>query len=474
MDKIYKIPKHNNELYLGGTLMKDLKNFIKPVLFLTIGLLLLSLVRSIDFRVMMTKIQNNIQEGLKVVKITDEKSEINDENLTIKFRVPSIHYEDKEVEKKMNSYIKKNIKEYVNVQRQINKMNKYSEKHVINIAYSVVFEDENMINIIIERNTTWGQKNYKLEKDSYVFSLKTGERIYLDEFLKGNDDYSMVITETIQNVITDNHPLYNNLNIDKNTNYYIEDRYINIYFNPYKQSQDDTQYEFKVPYDVFKNKVQAFNNFFFITVNKESIKKDNKYLKSNLEIPVINSDNSEIDNKVNKKIRTDIMHFYEQSLKEAENFLDDFNLDNSNFVADASFEVKKSTSNVISILVKYYKYSGGAHGYYEYIPYNIDLRNGNFLVLKDLFKEEVDYKTLINNEIENQIKQLGKKEKDINKIYEFYGIKDNQKFYLEDKRIVIYFDLYDIAPYAAGIPEFPIPIDNIKNKIKEEHIQLII
>ena len=474
MDKIYKIPKHNNELYLGGTLMKDLKNFIKPVLFLTIGLLLLSLVRSIDFRVMMTKIQNNIQEGLKVVKITDEKSEINDENLTIKFRVPSIHYEDKEVEKKMNSYIKKNIKEYVNVQRQINKMNKYSEKHVINIAYSVVFEDENMINIIIERNTTWGQKNYKLEKDSYVFSLKTGERIYLDEFLKGNDDYSMVITETIQNGITDKHPLYNNLNIDKNTNYYIEDRYINIYFNPYKQSQDDTQYEFKVPYDVFKNKVQAFNNFFFITVNKESIKKDNKYLKSNLEIPVINSDNSEIDNKVNKKIRTDIMHFYEQSLKEAENFLDDFNLDNSNFVADASFEVKKSTSNVISILVKYYKYSGGAHGYYEYIPYNIDLRNGNFLVLKDLFKEEVDYKTLINNEIENQIKQLGKKEKDINDIYEFYGIKDNQKFYLEDKRIVIYFDLYDIAPYAAGIPEFPIPIDNIKNKIKEEHIQLII
>ena len=168
------------------------------------------------------------------------------------------------------------------------------------------------------------------------------------------------------------------------------------------------------------------------------------------------------------------MHFYEQSLKEAENFLDDFNLDNSNFVADSSFEVKKSTSNVISILVKYYKYSGGAHGYYEYIPYNIDLRNGNFLVLKDLFKEEVDYKTLINNEIENQIKQLGKKEKDINDIYEFYGIKDNQKFYLEDKRIVIYFDLYDIAPYAAGIPEFPIPIDNIKNKIKEEHIQLII
>ena len=46
MDKIYKIPKYNKELYLGGTLMKDLKNFVKPILMarssglslLTVGL----------------------------------------------------------------------------------------------------------------------------------------------------------------------------------------------------------------------------------------------------------------------------------------------------------------------------------------------------------------------------------------------------------------------------------------------------
>ena len=54
--------------------MKDLKNFVKPILFLTIGLLLISLVKNIDFTSMMTKIQNNMQQGLTVVKITDEKS----------------------------------------------------------------------------------------------------------------------------------------------------------------------------------------------------------------------------------------------------------------------------------------------------------------------------------------------------------------------------------------------------------------
>ena len=30
-------------------------------------------------------------------------------------------------------------------------MNKYSEKYVVNITYNVVFEDENLINIVIEK-----------------------------------------------------------------------------------------------------------------------------------------------------------------------------------------------------------------------------------------------------------------------------------------------------------------------------------
>lgn len=213
--------------------------------------------------------------------------------------------------------------------------------------------------------------------------------------------------------------------------------------------------------------------FFLVSVNNDVIKKENKYLKSTLEIPIINSGNLKVDNQVNEKMKSDILKFYDQSLKEAQNFLDDFELDESNFVADASYEVKKNTSNAVSILVKYYKYSGGAHGYYEYVPYNIDLRNGNNVTLKDIFKEDKDYKTTINKEIENQIKELGKKEKDLDKIYDFYGIKENQKFYLEDGKIVVYFDLYDIAPYAAGVPEFPIVVENIKNQIKENYLILL-
>lgn len=167
------------------------------------------------------------------------------------------------------------------------------------------------------------------------------------------------------------------------------------------------------------------------------------------------------------------MNFYEKSLKEAEDFLDDFQLEESNFIADASYEIKKNSTDVVSLIIKYYKYSGGAHGYYEYVPYNIDMRSGEFLEISDLFKEDVDYKTIINKEINNQIKLLGNKEENIEKIYDFYSIKDNQKFYLQDKSIVIFFDLYEIAPYAAGIPEFPVEVEKIKDSLQNKYIDLL-
>ena len=37
---------------------------------------------------------------------------------------------------------------------------------------------------------------------------------------------------------------------------------------------------------------------------------------------------------------------------------------------EKDYEVKKSNDDILSILIKYYKYNGGAHGIYEYVPYN--------------------------------------------------------------------------------------------------------
>ncbi|MEG0855389.1 MAG: DUF3298 and DUF4163 domain-containing protein [Terrisporobacter sp.] len=201
------------------------------------------------------------------------------------------------------------------------------------------------------------------------------------------------------------------------------------------------------------------------------MEKNNKYIKSKLEIPVIYGDNKEIEEKVNKQIKGDIMDYYNNSLKEAESFQEDFETDNTNFSADVSYYVKKNTDKVISLVLYFYKYSGGAHGYYEYVPYNINMRNGEVINLKDLFKNDADYKNILNGEIKNQVDKL-EKEQSAEGIYDFKSINDNQKFYIQNDNIVIYFDLYEIAPYAAGVPEFTINIKKIKNNIKDNYIIL--
>lgn len=208
--------------------------------------------------------------------------------------------------------------------------------------------------------------------------------------------------------------------------------------------------------------------FFFIdTINTEVIEKNNEYLKSKLEIPVITSSNKEISNEVNTKIKNDILSYYNESLKEAENFQEDFET-NNNFVANVSYEIKKNTERFISLNIYRYKYSGGAHGTYEYIPYNIDMINGKFLKLDDLFKDGEDYKGTINKEIEKEVKKL-EKEQNAEGVYDFKGIKDNQKFYISNDNLIIFFDLYEIAPYAAGIPEFTINVNLLNDYIKDNY-----
>ena len=95
-----------------------------------------------------------------------------------------------------------------------------------------------------------------------------------------------------------------------------------------------------------------------------------------------------------------------------------------------------------------------------------------YIKLQDLFKEGYDYKNIINKNIISQIEQLVIDDPQNKGIYEFSSIKENQKFYIQDDNIVIYFDLYDIAPYAAGIPKFKINIKNINHILKEEYLDV--
>ena len=67
-----------------------------------------------------------------------------------------------------------------------------------------------------------------------------------------------------------------------------------------------------------------------------------------------------------------------------------------------------------------------------------------------------DYKKIINREIKKQIKLNPQIYFDNGEI--FKTISDDQTFYIIEDRIVIFFGLYEIAPYSSGIRYFKIPL----------------
>lgn len=124
------------------------------------------------------------------------------------------------------------------------------------------------------------------------------------------------------------------------------------------------------------------------------------------------------------------------------------------YEAIVDYEVKLNQGGLLSIAILSYSYTGGAHGmtYLEYL--NVDLTTGQTIAFEDLFNSQSELERAAN-----VITAMIVEEPDLYFIDEFgpdlFNI--NQGFYLQDNRAVICFGLYELAPYVAGIREFPVP-----------------
>lgn len=416
-----------------------------------------------------------ILNSIKPIQVTEDKLSIEDKDIKIVVSMPVIHYKDKSVERYINTYIRKNINQFINSQKQKSDIYSKDEKIFINLKYHIEFEDKQILNIIIYKNINREDKNNELIKDSYVFDLSTGQRIYLDNFLNNNQNYDKLIKEYIlEKVDSENRNINKDkIVIDKYTNYYINGDGIRVYFNPYKSNKNNEVYDFKIPYNIFENKIRKLDTSPIVAqVDTQTITKNKKYINSIINIPLIITENKVVERQINNKIKEDIMNSYYSIEEEAKKYYEDSPVEEINpYIYNINFEVKKNGDNMLSIVVTYYQDSGGAHGFYENESYNIYMKNGENLSLEDLFKKDKDYKLVIDDIIRKQIKELSNEDSSL-QIYDFKGIKKDQKFYIQDDRIVIYFDLYEIAPYVAGIPEFPINILEIGHIVKEEYREI--
>lgn len=198
-----------------------------------------------------------------------------------------------------------------------------------------------------------------------------------------------------------------------------------------------------------------------VNIEKEIISKKSEFYDIYMEIPKISGlKNLEFQNEINDKTKKESVDFSNKMQKEAEEYGKD--LSGIKFIVKQEFNTAYNGNDLLSIPVSRYNYAGGAHGVTTLKTVNIDKNMGKEINLKDLFNDKFDFKGVINKEISSQI------EKNKGEYFPeaFKGINDNTEFFLTDKGVVVYYQLYEIAPYVKGIPEFEIKYDLLKDGLK--------
>ncbi|MBB6697948.1 DUF3298 and DUF4163 domain-containing protein [Clostridium algidicarnis] len=159
--------------------------------------------------------------------------------------------------------------------------------------------------------------------------------------------------------------------------------------------------------------------------------------------------------KINKEIEDYTMAFKNKVEKGAAEYKkqcdkggQDFNIQ----VAQSDYKVTYNSDDILSIVIEYYEYTGGAHGMTYKINFNYYIDTGERIKLSSLFKENFNYK----EHVDKAIKEAMDKTPEVYFEDKFQGINDETSFYITKEGVVIYFPLYEIAPYSTGIPEFPI------------------
>ena len=197
-----------------------------------------------------------------------------------------------------------------------------------------------------------------------------------------------------------------------------------------------------------------------VKVTSRVVKEKSDIMETDLNIPVVSGQlESGVLTAINQRFEGDAMDFKQTLEVEVKEYVAECEAAGypiRPYQLFTRYQQCSLNDDILSLYVDYYQYTGGAHGMTARLGYNIDLKTGKLLPLAELFKPGYDYKTVIDKEINRQIAL------DPETYFEgdmgFQGIGKEQNYYLEGENLVIYFNQYEIAPYAAGIREFKIPL----------------
>lgn len=135
-----------------------------------------------------------------------------------------------------------------------------------------------------------------------------------------------------------------------------------------------------------------------------------------------------------------------------------------NKALNITYEVVTDTEHWFTLRVDVLEIEASGYQYSQY--YHINKATGERVELKDIFKEDADYITVISENIKLQMREQMAADEGIMYFIDnedmpdenFDKISENQNFYFDSNgELVIVFDEYEAAPGYMGIVQFTIP-----------------
>lgn len=133
-------------------------------------------------------------------------------------------------------------------------------------------------------------------------------------------------------------------------------------------------------------------------------------------------------------------------------------------VVEGSYQIKNNQRGIFSLLLHALADFGGAHPMTMAKSLTFDIISGKEYKLYELFKPKSNYQEVLGEMVYAQLK-----ERDF-PLFEDTPphISEDQDFYIADQTLVIYYQLYEIAPYAAGFPYAVIPIYALEDLLPKD------
>lgn len=215
--------------------------------------------------------------------------------------------------------------------------------------------------------------------------------------------------------------------------------------------------------------IPVVGDFFRIFTFKEYHFEDEiKYI--NAEIPQIdNTGKTDLEKRINleiQKIMNDRLAESELRAKEYYEAFVETGGDPEDFIPigiTIDYEVKQSGPHYASFVISQYETAFSAYHYSYY--YNIDLKSGRLLTLKEWFGD--DYREIVSRSIEASIQDWSEEQKAMlwNDLSVIDLISENTNFYINSKdEAVVVIDKYEAGAGAMGTLEFTITLPQDKEK----------